>query len=376
MPLQRLVVNHATKFTHPPYSGGFTAWVVAARTLGADLFSAWLQGRHSVADNAGSAMGEVHFGRAVPTGHHMTPQPKPQSDRIAIAFGADTPYTPHLAAVIASIVARTPADRIHFLVLHDGMSAALRQRVEACAPRALFSWHDVGTKLSQGLDGSGHISRATYYRLLLPTVAPPELGKILYLDSDIVVHRDLTELWNVRLGEHPLAAVFDVGVDAREFSTRWQLPYGGQHYFNAGILLLNLDLIRAESSFGRAMDLLEKHRERMTWMDQDALNVVFWGRWLALDPRWNVQRNMLFSYMPWYVDGSLIPERKKPFIVHFTTDVKPWLPNTDHPYAWLYWRALAHTPFFADVLAKSGYSLLDRLRMRLRWLKRLALMKA
>ena len=61
---------------------------------------------------------------------------------------------------------------------------------------------------------------------------------------------------------------------------------------------------------------------------------------------------------------------RQPAIIHFTGPEKPWTPNTYHPWSWLYWRALARTPFFAEVSRTSGIGFQERARLLLRWLRK------
>ena len=56
-----------------------------------------------------------------------------------------------------------------------------------------------------------HISRATYYRLLIPEILPLDVGKVIYLDCDIIVNGSLQELWDVNMAEYALAAVPQIG---------------------------------------------------------------------------------------------------------------------------------------------------------------------
>ena len=101
------------------------------------------------------------------------------------------------------------------------------------------------------------------------------------------------------------------------------IPLG---YFNAGVLLIDLDKVRAERLFSKAKDFLE--REDPPLADQDALNWALWGRWHPLDIAWNLQHPVVKRVVepgaPPEVWESVCGTR----IVHYTTHQKPWLPYT------------------------------------------------
>ena len=93
--------------------------------------------------------------------------------------------------------------------------------------------------------------------------------------------------------------------------------------------------------------------------DQDALNLVLWQSWTALAPVWNYQRKFLY-------DDHKSPLPGPPKIIHFTETAKPWQRDEWHPLAWLYWKHLRATPFFAQVRAEAGVGWMRLLKF---WLK-------
>ncbi|NJM33708.1 MAG: glycosyltransferase family 8 protein [Rhodomicrobium sp.] len=290
-------------------------------------------------------------------------------DRLPIAFGVDAPYLPHLAATIASLAATAPRANFEFIVLHGGLPEGPKAMVEAAAPRARFRWVEIRDDMLHGLDGHWHISRATFYRLMLPEILEPEMKRLIYLDADLIVARDIRQLWATDMENRAIAAVYDAGIDAVPFARRWGLEPIPGSYFNAGVLLIDMERVRGEGVFRRAFEFLLANRPELGFMDQDALNHTLWRQWRLLDPVWNVQRNMILGGMPNYVPDEM-RLRGRPAIVHYTTEHKPWLPEVYHPYAWLYWRALARTPFWADLAKAGGVNFGSQVRMGLRFLKR------
>ncbi|MBY0564330.1 MAG: glycosyltransferase family 8 protein [Hyphomonadaceae bacterium] len=294
-----------------------------------------------------------------------------EADPINIAFGIDAAYAPHAACVIASIVRHAPDGRFRFIVLHGDIARPLQLRVESVAPQASFTWLEISDdeipELPAQPQDRTHLQRPTLFRLALARRAPADWRRVIYLDADLIVMRDIREIWRADLDGAPIGAAIDSFVDEAAFAKRWDLPAGGS-YFNAGVLLLDLDQIRAQNAFSATLDFQVAHRPAFN--DQDALNYVFWRRWKRLDNAWNIQRYMFVgqSSEGFSADKSL--KGPLPGIVHYTGPEKPWVRGAWHPWAWLYWENLRRTPFFAEVARASHIDSYDRLRMRLRWFRR------
>ncbi len=290
-----------------------------------------------------------------------------KADRIDIAMGIDRNYAPHAAAVIASVVNAAPGQRYRFIVLHTDVEPELQARVEQCAPGCDFVWTVVGDDdLPQWADRA-HFTRATLFRLGLDKLAPADCRRVLYLDADIAVASDVRPLWNIDLEGHVVGAVTDENVNASLFSARWQLSENAARYFNAGVLLIDLEKIREEGLFQKATAFLAEHDRDLPWNDQDALNWALWGRWKLVNQSWNVQR--LSSIAIAKGEAELVGGGR-PAIVHYIGSDKPWVPGSYHPWSHLYWRALGRTPFFNEVVRKNEVSRVERLRIWLRGMRR------
>ena len=292
-------------------------------------------------------------------------------EQMDIAFGFDNNYAPHVAAAIASVAAAADdVSTIRFLLLHTGFPDDRRKRVEAVAPRARFEWIEVRPSdlpAVTGREAISHINEATFLRLATERVAPLDCHRLIYLDADLTVQSDLRALWACDLGNNYLGAVHDC-IDDKAFAAKWGLPPNSLGYFNAGVLVIDLDKVREEKAFSRALEFILDNNPPLA--DQDALNWVAWGRWTRIPTRWNVQRHVAISYQ---VDERTAAEAitgNAASIVHFTGVEKPWIRNAYHPWSWIYWAALRRTSFFEEVEKKSGMSGLDILRLQFRWARR------
>jgi len=87
--------------------------------------------------------------------------------------------------------------------------------------------------------------------------------KFIYLDTDTLINNDIAELYNINISDYELGVVKDAynWTDIR----RW-----GKNYFNAGVLLVNMKLIKQSGLFEQAMIMCRD--KKMLYMDQEALN--------------------------------------------------------------------------------------------------------
>src|SRR5206468_10963777 len=121
-------------------------------------------------------------------------------------------------------------------------------------------------------------------------------------------------------------------------------------YFNAGVLLVDLAGWREEQASAALLRFVTTRAEPLPWFDQDALNVVFAGRFHRLHPRWNAMSS-LWTW-PELAAEVLGPEdhaeaRHQPSILHFEGPSlsKPWHFLCEHPWRDVYRSTVARTPW-------------------------------
>lgn len=283
---------------------------------------------------------------------------------INVVLAFDDAYAAHGSAVIASAVRFLSPGSARFLCLHDGIAPRRRRQVEQSAPGFEFVWREVTASEMPPMVTRGHINRITLFRLGLGRFAPADWHRVIYLDSDLVVQTDLRQLWQVDLKGAPIGAVADVYQDGQKLKALLALRSDTEpRYFNAGVLLIDLDQERQTSGMARSLDLLIDLDFDLEFLDQDALNAVFWDRWTPINPAWNVQR---YCRQRDRVRDSWRPFRR-PAIIHFITGDKPWTRSVWHPWAGSYWRALARTPFTEEVIERYRVRWNDLMRIRLRY---------
>lgn len=165
-----------------------------------------------------------------------------------------------------------------------------------------------------------HISRGMYYRLLIPELVEAE--KVLYLDCDVLVRKDLSALYATNLKGLLGAAVVN------PFHDGSRLGLGESDvYFNSGVLLINTREWCAQDVKSQVLTFLRQNEALLRMPDQDALNVVMKGKWLELNPTYNCQVSMLLRHNE--LGRELSPRwqtdfLRDPAIMHFSAGHKQW----------------------------------------------------
>jgi lipopolysaccharide biosynthesis glycosyltransferase len=169
-----------------------------------------------------------------------------------------------------------------------------------------------------------HVTVATMDRLLIPELLS-DVPRVVYLDVDAIVVGDVCELARTDLRGHPLAARTSFNIAANVWRTaglnlsaeraaELRRSMAARHpfsvrTFNAGVLVLDLDRMRAD----RFTPTFVPFAERYGFHDQDVLLAYAGGSRAELPPRWNA----------WPV----IEVVEDPAIVHYLGPSKPWLPG-------------------------------------------------
>lgn len=268
--------------------------------------------------------------------------PLASTDAIHVVLGSDENFAQHLAVTIASILYNTRT-RVVFHIMHDGLREETIARIVACGEIGLAQFNFILLSLAEfsDLPSRANISLMTYARMKIPSLLPT-LSRVLYLDCDVVVMTDLTPLWLVELGQHPVGACLDY-ISPHKVRV---LNVDPLRYFNAGVMLMNLDAVRA-MGFNDIVVKGFSDPNRIFSHDQDFLNLIFKNNWQHLHSRWNVVMHhswLRSKRLKIYEFDEFAEALKAPGIIHYT-GVKPSLYLHDSPFREHYWFYLAMTGF-------------------------------
>jgi len=154
--------------------------------------------------------------------------------------------------------------------------------------------------------------------------------KALYLDCDLLVTKNLDDLFATDLQDYPLASVRDFGGRA----------YFGQEIFNAGVLLVNNTFWKKENMTQKLIDLSNEWHDKVDQADQSILNMLFENKWLELDFDYN---HIVIHKQ--FTDYQLPVGQDYPGIIHYLSHRKPWKDLAAQTYrdVWWYYHGLEWT---------------------------------
>jgi lipopolysaccharide biosynthesis glycosyltransferase len=214
---------------------------------------------------------------------------------------------------------------IHFHVATSGISEAdrdaLRSTASAMTGRHVqVSFSEFDPAPVAHLVRSKIVTHTTYARLFLTDMLPSNVTKCVYVDCDLVFERDIVELCDTDLNGCCVAAVPNGSAEeVRRYQQR--LGLATPMYFNAGVVLVDVDRWRRIEAAPRALAEAVRVGDHLILHDQDALNCALHGDWLPLPLHWNT----------WVIHPGLKPGDRA--VRHFMGAPKPWHADYDGPCA-------------------------------------------
>ena len=241
---------------------------------------------------------------------------KPQAFR-AVVLAANAAYSEQVLTTIKSIVCHNRF--IKFYVINSDFPTewfVSMQKKLAKLDCQIVNARVDGSHISQY---KTNIHYSVFLRYFTATFV--EEDQALYLDCDIVVTRDLSDIFAVDLGSYPLGAVRDLGGEV----------YFGEQIFNSGVLLINVNYWRENDIAGQLIEMTDNLHDKVTQDDQSILNMLFENHWLELPFAYNcITLHTIFSdYEP---EKGLYPP-----VIHYLTERKPWKEYTQSIYREVWW---------------------------------------
>ena len=133
-------------------------------------------------------------------------------------------------------------------------------------------------------------NKAMFYKFLAPQILPKNLNKVIYLEPNVIVNLDLSELWQVKLGNNLLAAVpaLEIGSDLpaqdKAVSDGFLMR---DDYFSSAVMVMNLSMLRSqEHKILDGMKFINEHKY-LTILDQTLLNWCFANWTVKLPAKFN-----------------------------------------------------------------------------------------
>lgn len=178
-----------------------------------------------------------------------------------------------------------------------------------------------------------HVTITSLIKFFLPQILKNE-DKVLLIDGDTVIQRDLTELFNTNIKDVYAGVVKDTFTITDKEYTR-ENNINSDYYFNSGVMLLNLSKLRNENISKKLIE--DKQQYQTMFMDQDTFNKVFGNNVLFLSCKYNFLNYYLEVFstesLSSFFDEKLKNDEdklyKSCYILHFGGVYKPWMHDMD-----------------------------------------------
>lgn len=252
-------------------------------------------------------------------------------EHIPIFYEGQDDLVDVLATSMASVCCNTKSF-IDFYILDCGICdfnkkllEQMKERFDNCS----IQFIPVDLKQFQGLKGYGRCNFIDCYsRLLIPELKP-ELDRAIYLDTDTISLRDISELWNENIGTASIGVPPDLGLTPAAFDNFYKNLHGSSDhvYFSGGVFILNCKKWREKHITKDLLKLAKLYKDKLWVIIEELFSLYFETDFKLLNAR--------YAMIDGEIDTNLIPveyiddkymnrEWLNVSIMHFAGASKPW----------------------------------------------------
>lgn len=298
---------------------------------------------------------------------------------VPVMLATDANYFPQTYVTILSVIKnRNPYSCLAFYILvPQEVSAEGKQPFEKLQleyENVTVSFVVMGADLfSDAKLSIKHITSPTFYRLKAPGLFP-QYKRMVYIDSDVIVEGDITELFNVDIGDNYIAGVkaasYHFAKNGNALYCQQNGLLGIDQYINAGVIVMNLETMRRD---GVEAEFLHRAKLGYRSQDQDVINGACYGHIYQLPYKYNCQITK-YELTPEVTrkifSGEEVREAEnQPLVIHYAAEVKPW---ADFACALSdrWWKYAKQSPFYNYFIeAFAARRIRNGVSARIRWLQ-------
>lgn len=283
-----------------------------------------------------------------------------------VVFACDDNYAKYLAVTMASLIDNFDMSiELEIIVFDAGISdVSIKKLYQLKRDKVDIRFIEIDSDIFLDFPLTiDHISVATYFRLKLPSLLS-DYEKVVYLDVDILINKDISPMWDIDLNSHAIGAVQEPygKVVSKEYHDTIGIHDTKHKYFNAGILVMDLEKLRSINFEDSVVTYLRNYKNHIEYQDQDILNGILQGNVEYIHPKYN--------YIPSY--RNLLSPKRKPIldslpyskeevellkneasIYHYCGKKKPWMYGCTHHGSALYLK-------YQKLTAWNGLGLLNK----------------
>ena len=248
-----------------------------------------------------------------------------QKKIINLAFSTNNKYIEFLFTSLYSLLENSNINTVYFIFIQIGEefeenNKKLINGLEKLYMNCFIYFLDMKSDFNSVF--SIYIHYSTYYRLKLPILCP-KINRIIYIDTDSLILKDLMELFTLDFEQKYILGRLDKIVDELDSLGKYT-----KTYINCGILLIDLYSLRKYNYYNKFMDYLDKYNNTKGYLknqDQTLINYVCQDKIGLLDPKYHMWpfrneeeiRGFNNRLRTKYNIEDLIKDFKDPFIVHY-----------------------------------------------------------
>lgn len=273
---------------------------------------------------------------------------------INVAAALNSKYMRYTYVMLTSLFMNQPDTCIRVYLLHNDLTENDKTQLTSLAAEyhnEIHFLHIDKSKFPKELPTTDMWSLETYFRLMLSDVLPKVVDRLLYIDVDMIVNKPIKDLYHTDFEGKLFCVCRDMSVafpfpDVRNDIFKEHIA-NGFTYFNAGLMLWNIEALREEGyCFETYMNLAKELDYRLLAPDQDLLNYTHWNRLKFVDE----YQYDLFSRMA-YRSGIHYEEVKEETTIIHYAGMKPWEGEYVHyDIEQLWWDYAKKTPFYQELL--------------------------
>ena len=175
-----------------------------------------------------------------------------KKNEFAVVLASDNRGILPLSVTVFSLLSTAAPETFYKIyILSDGIDGENRNSVERLAApfECRLEFIDVSGILEKhDFPHTEQWPVPAWGRVFIPELLKEERGNILYLDIDVLVCRDLTELFRTDMSGNAVGVVFEnFSRPGSHFNERLEMPLTCTGYFNSGVLLMNVDVFREKN---------------------------------------------------------------------------------------------------------------------------------
>ena len=224
-------------------------------------------------------------------------------DRIHVSMTLDANYLRGtMAAVLSMLQHSTCPESLYFYFLSAHDSPETFSSIRSTIPNLNFKIYYFDSNLVRGKI-SKSIRQAldqplNYARIYLADIIPADVGRVIYLDSDVIVVDDIEKLWKVDMEGKVVAAPEYCAANFTQYFTNYfwadsklSNTFKGRKpcYFNTGVMVMDVEKWRKAGLTQRVEEWMAVQKQKRIYHlgSLPPFLLVFAGNIKPVDHRWN-----------------------------------------------------------------------------------------